>query len=31
MCCTPERAGLEVLFSYFSVAPPTGKALHDLS
>jgi regulation of enolase protein 1 (concanavalin A-like superfamily) len=31
MCCTPERAGLEVLFSDFSVAPPSGKALHDLS
>jgi regulation of enolase protein 1 (concanavalin A-like superfamily) len=31
MCCTPERAGLEVLFSEFVVTPPTGKALHDLS
>jgi uncharacterized protein len=31
MCCTPERAGLEVLFSEFAVTPPTGKALHDLS
>ena len=31
MCCTPERAGLEVLFSDFSVTPPSGKALHDLT
>jgi uncharacterized protein len=31
MCCTPERAGLQVLFSAFTVAPPIGKALHDLS
>lgn len=31
MCCTPERAGLEVLFSDFSVRPPTDKTLHDLS
>ena len=31
MCCTPERAGLEVLFSDFMVAPPSGRALHDLS
>jgi len=31
MCCTPERAGLEVLFSDFTVAPPSGRALHDLS
>ncbi len=31
MCCTPERAGLEVLFSEFSVTPPTSKPLHDLS
>ena len=31
MCCTPERAGLEVLFSDFTVTPPLGKALHDLS
>jgi regulation of enolase protein 1 (concanavalin A-like superfamily) len=31
MCCTPERRGLEVLFSDFSVTPPTEKPLHDLS
>ncbi len=31
VCCTPERAGLEVLFSDFIVTPPTGRALHDLS
>jgi uncharacterized protein len=31
MCCTPERAGLEVEFSSFQVTPPLGKALHDLS
>jgi hypothetical protein len=31
MCCTPERAGLDVLFSDFTVAPPSGRALHDLS
>ena len=31
MCCTPERAGLQVLFSDFIMSPPTGKALHDLS
>jgi regulation of enolase protein 1 (concanavalin A-like superfamily) len=31
MCCSPERAGLEVLFSEFTVTPPTDKALHDLS
>ena len=31
MCCTPERAGLEVEFSDFEVAPPLGKGLHDLS
>lgn len=31
MCCTPERAGLEVLFSEFDVKPPSGKDLHDLS
>jgi uncharacterized protein len=31
MCCTPERAGLEVLFSDFTVGPPSGKDLHDLS
>jgi regulation of enolase protein 1 (concanavalin A-like superfamily) len=31
MCCTPERAGLQVAFSDFSVGPPLGKDLHDLS
>jgi uncharacterized protein len=31
MCCTPERAGLEVVFSGFQVTPPLGKDLHDLS
>ncbi|CAM2157925.1 Regulation of enolase 1 [Paraburkholderia tropica] len=29
-CCTPERAGLEVVFSKFSVSAPLGHALHDL-
>jgi len=31
MCCTPERAGLKVLFSDFVVGAPTGKDLHDLT
>ncbi|WP_413992850.1 DUF1349 domain-containing protein [Labrys okinawensis] len=31
MCCTPERAGLHVSFSDFHLAPPSGKALHDLT
>ena len=31
MCCTPERAGLAVTFSDFSVTPPMVKDLHDLS
>jgi uncharacterized protein len=31
VCCTPERAGLEVEFSAFEVTPPLGKELHDLS
>ena len=31
MCCTPERAGLEVEFSAFAVTPPLGKDLHDLT
>ena len=31
MCCTPERAGLEVDFRGFAVTPPLGKDLHDLS
>ena len=30
MCCTPERAGLKLRFSDFSVGPPLGKDLHDL-
>jgi regulation of enolase protein 1 (concanavalin A-like superfamily) len=30
MCCTPERAGLEVDFSGFHVGPPSGRDLHDL-
>ena len=31
MCCTPERAGLEVRFSDFTVSAPNGKDLHDLT
>src|SRR5450830_1778883 len=31
MCCTPERGGLEVVFSQFSMAPAQQKDLHDLS
>jgi regulation of enolase protein 1 (concanavalin A-like superfamily) len=31
MCCTPERAGLQVLFSDFTLVPASGRALHDLS
>jgi regulation of enolase protein 1 (concanavalin A-like superfamily) len=31
MCCTPERAGLPVVFSEFRVTEPTQKDLHDLS
>ena len=31
MCCTPERAGLMVVFSEFRVSEPTQKDLHDLS
>lgn len=31
MCCTPERAGLKVVFSDFVVGGPTGKGLHDLT
>ncbi len=31
MCCTPERAGLSIDFSDFTIRPPLGKALHDLS
>jgi len=31
MCCTPQRAGLAVIFSQFSVQPALQKGLHDLS
>ena len=31
MCCTPERGGLEVVFSQFSLGPALQKELHDLS
>ncbi|WFU81967.1 DUF1349 domain-containing protein [Bradyrhizobium sp. CIAT3101] len=31
MACTPERAGLQVKFTGFSLKPPLGKELHDLS
>jgi regulation of enolase protein 1 (concanavalin A-like superfamily) len=31
MCCTPERAGLNVRFSDVRVSAPLGKDLHDLS
>ena len=31
MCCSPERAGLDVAFSDFRVTPPIAKALHDLT
>ena len=31
MACTPERAGLDVVFSAFRLTPPLGKDLHDLS
>ena len=30
MACTPERAGLKVVFSTFRLTPPLGKDLHDL-
>ena len=30
MACTPERAGLKVVFSAFRLMPPLGKDLHDL-
>ncbi|KJC44966.1 regulation of enolase 1 [Bradyrhizobium sp. LTSP885] len=30
MACTPERAGLKVVFSSFRLTPPLGKDLHDL-
>ncbi len=31
MCCSPQRAGFECLFSEFEIGPPTSKDLHDLS
>ncbi|EJS44472.1 ree1p [Saccharomyces arboricola H-6] len=31
MACTPERGGLNVAFSEWSLTAPLGKALHDLS
>ena len=31
MCCTPERGGLEVEFSQFSVGPAVVRDLHDLT
>ncbi len=31
MCCTPEHAGLEVMFSDFRVQPPLNRDLHDLT
>lgn len=31
MACTPERGGLPVTFTRFSLKPPLGKNLHDLS
>nr|WP_325263343.1 DUF1349 domain-containing protein [uncultured Rhizobium sp.] len=31
MCCTPERAGLEVRFSEWQIGQALGKNLHDLS
>ena len=31
MCCTPEREGLSVLFSDFTVGSPNQKSLHDLT
>ena len=31
MCCTPERGGLEVVFSQLTVGPALRKDLHDLS
>jgi regulation of enolase protein 1 (concanavalin A-like superfamily) len=30
MACTPERAGLSVVFSTFRLKPPLGKDLHEL-
>lgn len=31
MCCTPERAGLDVKFSQWQIGQALGKDLHDLS
>ena len=31
MACSPERAGLKVMFSDFRLGPPDDKPLHDLS
>jgi regulation of enolase protein 1 (concanavalin A-like superfamily) len=31
MCCTPERGGLEVVFSRFMLGPAQQKDLHDLT
>ncbi len=31
MCCTPQRAGLNVTFASFSVGPALARDLHDLS
>lgn len=31
MCCSPQRAGLEVQFSDFTLGPALAKDLHDLS
>lgn len=31
MCCTPQRAGLAVRFSQFTMGPALGKDLHDLT
>ncbi|WP_250529709.1 DUF1349 domain-containing protein [Caballeronia sp. ATUFL_F1_KS4A] len=31
MCCTPERGGLTVHFSDFTIGPPIVKDLHDIS
>jgi uncharacterized protein len=29
MCCSPERAGFEVVFSDFSIGPPISRNLHE--
>jgi regulation of enolase protein 1 (concanavalin A-like superfamily) len=31
MCCTPQRQGLRVTFSHWSLSQPLGRDLHDLS